>query len=65
MIKTKKGKTKIKGNILEDVSDLTCIMVSLKEKHSEEFLIATSKSILKMIHNKTKKDNLEKLLNNL
>lgn len=65
MIKTKKGKTVIKGNILEDVSDLTAIMISLKEKHSEDFLVATSKSILKMIHNKTKEDKIEKILNML
>lgn len=65
MIKTKNGKTTIKGNILEDVSDLTCIMISLADKRNIEFLESTCKSILANIHAKNKKDKLEKLLENL
>lgn len=65
MIKTKNGKTIIKGNMLEDVTDLSCIMLGLYEKYGETFILSTSKTILNVIHNKSKKDNIDKLLSSL
>lgn len=65
MIKTKNGKTVIKGDILEDVSDLCCILNSLEGKYNINFVEATTKTIITQIHNKNKKLKLEKLLNSL
>lgn len=65
MIKTKKGKTVIKGNILTDVEDLMSIIMALTNKHNITFINATLKSIIQAIENTQRNKKINDLINKL
>lgn len=63
MIKTKQGKTVIKGNILTDIEDLVGIMSAIKEKHNLLFLKATLKSIMEALEKEERNNKNNDLIN--
>lgn len=64
MIKTRNGKTKVKGDILQDSSDLACIMITLSKKRGLTYLKGTCQTIIDLIEDK-QRTNLDKILNKL